>query len=271
MTGGIYKVIRHPQYAALSFTGLGLLLVWPRFLVLIMYITMLFVYFFLAKHEERECEERYGESYRVYKSMTSMFIPGRLSAFHRLPALPKGGLKRFASILLVYLIVLTVSVNVAFALRDYSLSTISTLYSEDSATIAIPLMNKEDLEQTLRIALEDPRVQSRLKEATQGEVERFLNYVSPSQWYFSDIPSNIPEGMHGHHQSEDYNRDLYKILFTQARLKSEYPVSGKNIIQNTIARIPVLEVNVNKATGKVIGIDTPPSHVRWGDIPTPLF
>ena len=271
VTGGIYKVIRHPQYVALSITGLGLLLVWPRFLVLIMYITMLFVYFFLAKHEERECEEKYGESYRAYKSMTSMFIPGRVSAFHKLPALPKGGPKRLASILLIYLIFLTVSVTAAFALRDYSLSTISTLYSENSSTIGIPFMNKEDLEQTLRIALEDAQVQSRLKETTQGHVERFLNYVSPSEWYFSDIPFTIPEGMHGHYQPEDYDRDLYKILFTQAKLKSEFPVSGRGIIKNTIARIPVLEVNVNRATGKVIGIDTPPSQVRWGDIPTPLF
>lgn len=43
--GGIYKYIRHPQYVSLSICSFGLLLVWPRYLVLIMFITMLFTYY----------------------------------------------------------------------------------------------------------------------------------------------------------------------------------------------------------------------------------
>jgi protein-S-isoprenylcysteine O-methyltransferase Ste14 len=34
VTGGVYRYIRHPQYAALIIASLGMLLVWPRFLVL---------------------------------------------------------------------------------------------------------------------------------------------------------------------------------------------------------------------------------------------
>ena len=45
VTRGIYKVIRHPQYVALAIMGLGLLMVWPRFTVLIMFVSILFVYY----------------------------------------------------------------------------------------------------------------------------------------------------------------------------------------------------------------------------------
>ena len=272
VTGWIYKIIRHPQYVAFSIMGFGLLLAWPRFTVLIMYVTMLFVYFFLAKKEEKECEEKFGESYKAYKVRTSMFIPGRFSFLSKLPALPESDFKRFALVLVLYAIVLTVSVSAAFGLRDYSLSKISTFYSENSATIAAAFMSKKDLDNTLRIALGNPDVQSPLKEARNSKDEKFLNYVVPLEWYLPDVPvEKIPEGFHGHHQPGDYNRDLYKILITKARLSTDKPVSGVNIIKNTFARIPVLLVKVNKAKGEIIGIETPPAHVRWGDIPTPLF
>ena len=42
VTGGIYNLIRHPQYAALAVSGFGLLILWPRYIVLLSYITMLF-------------------------------------------------------------------------------------------------------------------------------------------------------------------------------------------------------------------------------------
>lgn len=272
VTGGIYKIIRHPQYVAFSIMGFGLLLAWPRFTVLIMYVTMLFVYFFLAKTEEKECEEKFGESYKAYKAGTSMFVPGPFSVLNKLPALPNSRFKKFALVLVIYAIVLTISVNAAFGLRDYSLSKISTFYSKNSVSIATAFMNTDELKNALQIALENPEVQTQLKEAKNGKDEVFLNYVVPLEWYLPDIPlEKIPEGFHGHHQPGDYNPHFYKILITKARLSTDKPVSGVNIIKNTFARIPVLLVKVNKANGEVIGIETPPAHVRWGDIPTPLF
>ena len=48
----LYRWVRHPQYLFLAISGLGLLLFWPRFLILVLYISMLFVYYILAKNEE---------------------------------------------------------------------------------------------------------------------------------------------------------------------------------------------------------------------------
>ena len=52
----LYRWVRHPQYLFLAISGLGLLLFWPRFIILILYISMLFVYYILAKNGKRlEC------------------------------------------------------------------------------------------------------------------------------------------------------------------------------------------------------------------------
>src|SRR5467141_3242005 len=60
--GGFYKRIRHPQYLFLGLAGLGLLIVWPRFILLLASINMLWFYYLLARSEERRIEERYGRS-----------------------------------------------------------------------------------------------------------------------------------------------------------------------------------------------------------------
>ena len=75
VTGGIYKYIRHPQYLSFAICSFGLLLLWPRFIVLIMFITMLFAYFLLARLEEQECIDKFGESYIEYMRGTNMFFP----------------------------------------------------------------------------------------------------------------------------------------------------------------------------------------------------
>src|SRR5258708_2061489 len=50
---GFYKRIRHPQYLWLAISGLGLVIVWPRFVLLLVYIHMLWFYYLLARDEER--------------------------------------------------------------------------------------------------------------------------------------------------------------------------------------------------------------------------
>jgi len=71
-----YKRIRHPQYLFLALAGLGLLIVWPRFILLIAYINMLWFYYLLALSEERRMEARYGDAYRGERQRTWMFLPG---------------------------------------------------------------------------------------------------------------------------------------------------------------------------------------------------
>jgi protein-S-isoprenylcysteine O-methyltransferase Ste14 len=49
---GLYSLIRHPQYVALATAGAGLAILWPRFLVVVLWLAMVLVYYLLARDEE---------------------------------------------------------------------------------------------------------------------------------------------------------------------------------------------------------------------------
>ena len=71
-----YAKVRHPQYLFLAISGFGLLLYWPRFIILIMYVTMLFVYYLLARNEEWRMKHEAPDIYETYMKNTPMFLPG---------------------------------------------------------------------------------------------------------------------------------------------------------------------------------------------------
>jgi protein-S-isoprenylcysteine O-methyltransferase Ste14 len=77
---GLYRSIRHPQYLALALWGIGMAILWPRFIVLATLSLMFVLYYFLAKDEERRMLGRYGASYERYQERTGMFLPRALEA-----------------------------------------------------------------------------------------------------------------------------------------------------------------------------------------------
>lgn len=272
VTSGLYKFVRHPQYVAFAVMGFGLLLAWPRFTVLIIYVTMLFVYYWLAKYEEKECEQKFGESYRQYQQQTSMFLVDKLSLFRKLPGLPPSGLSRIAGFALVYTGVLGTALLLAFWLRDYSISQLAVVYSDNSVTIGADTIAEKRLQKALEIARQNPEVRSHLAQATNGGAEIYLNYVVPATWHLPDVPmEETPKGIHGHYQPDDYDRSLYKVLLTRARTFSSEPLAAEAIIKQTCGREPLVLAYVDLEAGVVTNVETPPDHVRWGDIPTPLF
>lgn len=266
VTFGIYKVIRHPQYTALIVAGFGMLLVWPRFLVLIMYITMLFVYYFLARHEEKECEEKYGDGYLTYKANTPMFFPVKLPAALKISILPKAGWQRSVTITAVYATVMTLSITTGFQLRNYGLSTISAVYFDKVALVSFPSMTPENIKRIWQISQTNPEVKRVFREDA-----RYLSYVLPSEWYSSDVPMNIPDGLHGHHEPHNYAKDQFKMVITQANFAGEKLMAQKDIIKYACSRTGMLEVYIDTTKDEVTAVRKPPGNVRWGNIPTPLF
>lgn len=81
-----YGKIRHPQYLFLAISGFGLLLYWPRFIILFMYINMLFVYYLLAKNEEWRMRQEAPLAYESYMHTTPMFLPGEPGASSTKPS-----------------------------------------------------------------------------------------------------------------------------------------------------------------------------------------
>jgi len=72
---GIYKWIRHPQYAGLLIIGIGMILGWATLTSLLLYPVMILMYLRLAKKEEKDMLEEFGEEYRTYMQSTKRFIP----------------------------------------------------------------------------------------------------------------------------------------------------------------------------------------------------
>jgi protein-S-isoprenylcysteine O-methyltransferase Ste14 len=75
VTTGIYRYIRHPQYAGLLLMSLGMIIEWATLPMLILYPIMVFLYVRLAKKEERDMLNEFGDAYRAYMKRTKRFIP----------------------------------------------------------------------------------------------------------------------------------------------------------------------------------------------------
>jgi protein-S-isoprenylcysteine O-methyltransferase Ste14 len=84
---GPYASVRHPQYVAFVLIMFGFLLQWPTVLTLAMFPILVTMYVRLARREERESLEYFGDVYAAYMTRTPAFIPRRTAAP---PVLPEG-------------------------------------------------------------------------------------------------------------------------------------------------------------------------------------
>jgi protein-S-isoprenylcysteine O-methyltransferase Ste14 len=75
VTDGVYSFSRHPQYAGFILMTLGLLVHWATLPLLIMWPILVLQYYRLARREEADMEEEFGEEYREYKMKVPMFLP----------------------------------------------------------------------------------------------------------------------------------------------------------------------------------------------------
>ena len=74
-TSGPYAVVRHPQYDGFVLILLGFLVQWPTIPTIVMFPALVIMYTRLARREEREVRERFGEEYDRYAAGTPAFIP----------------------------------------------------------------------------------------------------------------------------------------------------------------------------------------------------
>jgi len=110
VTGGLYRFVRHPQYISLTLFSTGVLLTWGRAIMWLAFFLMMFLYYYLARSEERTCIRLFGEAYERYRERTSFVIPGdkalrplgaRLAAL-KLPAPVRVGLSLAITLLVCF-------------------------------------------------------------------------------------------------------------------------------------------------------------------------
>lgn len=72
---GPYALVRHPQYVAFIAIMAGFLMQWPTLPTVVMFPILVTMYVRLAKREEREASEQFGDEYARYAAVVPAFIP----------------------------------------------------------------------------------------------------------------------------------------------------------------------------------------------------
>lgn len=75
-TGGLYALVRHPQYTGLFIGLFGEGIVhWPTIFSVALFPIIVLVYWLLARSEEKRVLKEFGDEYRAYQRRVPMFIP----------------------------------------------------------------------------------------------------------------------------------------------------------------------------------------------------
>jgi protein-S-isoprenylcysteine O-methyltransferase Ste14 len=172
---GLYTWIRHPQYLGLGLTGLGLSILWPRFLVAALWAVMVMLYYFLARDEERRMIGQFGDGYRDYMDRTGMFVPKAVedAAWKLLPV--RSSTARAA---LGIVAVAVLSVGGAFAARAYTVSALPLVSSGPVTALAVLPGDLGMLDHRMAAVLGLPEIKTRLDDK-RGP---FLVYVMPKDY-----------------------------------------------------------------------------------------
>lgn len=185
-TGSLYRWVRHPQYACFAVAGWGILVSWPRFLLLGGWVTMLFLYSGLARFEERRMEERFESEYRGFAATRGALLPGspvrRLfeATFGRMRPRPLGWA-------LAYVFCLLIAFSLAFALRGYTIrhSAIQLRPQDRTAIVSVWPQPGEWMERVVAVARSEPQVMKRLSSEADDVV--LVATILPSRYGMKDM------------------------------------------------------------------------------------
>lgn len=290
---GLYAIVRHPQYTGLAMAGIGLTILWPRFLTLMFLAVMMFLYYLLAKDEEQRMLSLYGETYRKYLERTGMFLP-RLTARHA----PVRRLTLW-KVLVIFVALIGGAAVAGFGLRAYTVAHLP-LKAIDGINAICVLPNDLPMEEELlKGTLDDPNVAEKLHSMLAASENLILAYVVPvnyimqgmiadtgPEWrlfqrhqtlamisdYILNPVGHLQGGHTGHtgpmmHESPEMQR---RIIFIE--------VSGKKSLTTPSAdfgindkRTPRFFVDIHLHTDQVLQVRDTPSGTGWGDVPTPMF
>ncbi|MDY6765819.1 MAG: isoprenylcysteine carboxylmethyltransferase family protein [Candidatus Nanohaloarchaea archaeon] len=74
VTDGLYRYSRNPQYVGIILIAFGWVVGWPTLLTLTLFPLVVYAYYRLARTEEEEMLERYGDEYAAYAGKVPLLI-----------------------------------------------------------------------------------------------------------------------------------------------------------------------------------------------------
>ena len=292
----VYRRIRHPQYLFLCIAGFGLLTVWPRMIILILYLGMVLAYYWLARFEENQLEANHP-GYAEYKKRTAMFIPGD----------PGGKLFRFflgwisnrrLALTVSTCAVAAMVIGTGLVLRRYTIGHAATdlLAGDRVMAIAAWPMPAVKIERVVNVTLEDPRVRAALgKEpgaaftvhllptnygmvnmfADIGTDHHMFSKISPGRFKYLltfVFPFAVPDLKNRIMGSP---QDAYKVMFSRVDEPGHPFISVDHVIDLSAKMTPLVIADVRwRSSGAdpvLQDVVTPARRSFWGDITMPMF
>jgi len=290
---GLYAFIRHPQYFALEIAGLGLSILWPRFLTVVLWILMTVVYYFLAKDEERRMLQSHEGTYRDYMNKTGMFLPLRIEQL--IVPTSRSGLAAMAFLFV------TMVIGAAFFLRTYTINHL-TLWEKDQYVTGIAVLPEDGFKMDHRMAdilsakdIKDRMVNNKrylvyfiprdyimqgMIADTGGDWKLFNQHHSLAMitdWIFNPF-GHLREGhhaMHGgmhmeHHVSADSEGDVVRRLIFLS-IEDISVKSPADLFSINALRVPQFMADVDVHNMQILDVKELPHGSGWGTVPTPMF
>jgi protein-S-isoprenylcysteine O-methyltransferase Ste14 len=293
---GLYSIIRHPQYVGLALAGIGLSILWPRFLTVALWLIMIGLYYLLSKDEERRMLKAYPDTYRSYMSRTGMFLPKKIER-----PLSPGGL--FGKIGL-YIFIVAFTLGTVFFLRDYTVKHLA-LWNESSSmggpqVVALALMPDDAriMEHRMNDTLAMEGVRSKLKENS-----KYLVYFIPTDYIMQGLIADTGDEWRLYHRHFTLSRFLDWVLHPFSHLSGHYhhmDAQGRmhaannaqmGVVRRLIfirisdgalrrptdffainaVRTPEFMVDIDVHNLKLLQIKGLSSETGWGKLPTPTF
>lgn len=299
VTAAFYSKVRHPQYFFLAISGFGLLLYWPRFIILIFFITMLYVYYLLARNEEWRMRQEAPGVYEKYMADIPMFLPFEPGG--KIYALLFGWIQpKWAGIFVSYVLVLCLSLLAAVGIRNYTVRQLPAV--ETKGVTLVPVFERP--EQEVIDLYEHIAADEAVKDFLDRHEHANLAYIMPgdffltalvtdeNRWFSNDMIERFPEVLEWHEHKfkgglGKFFRIFYNFIGTLGGVKTNYdverfifvsvvdfdgrPVSGRRLFGLGLRRTPAILVDYDRFEEKVINVmQTAPGH-KWGSIPMPTF
>ncbi|OKY73628.1 MAG: hypothetical protein BM485_17570 [Desulfobulbaceae bacterium DB1] len=294
-----YSKIRHPQYLFLAISGFGLLLYWPRFIILIMYVTMLFIYYLLARNEEWRMKQEAPAGYEEYMKKTPMFLPGEPGG--RIHSLLLGWIKpKWLGILALYCLVLVLSVGTAMGIREYTVSRLPLVTTDTMTLLPVFPRPADEVKKLYRAILSSAEAGPILRENRAAH----LAYIFPADFFLTalvtdedrrfsdDIIERFPEVLEWHQHkfsgglgkffrifynffktlgSVETNYDVERFVFVSVQDEKGKLAAGKDLFSLFTRRTPMLLIDVDAHDHRVLSIIQTSGRHKWGAMPMPSF
>jgi len=294
-----YSKIRHPQYLFLAISGFGLLLYWPRFIILIMYVTMLFVYYLLARNEEWRMIHEAPGVYENYMKTSAMFLPGEPGG--KIYNILFGWIRpKWFGLLVTYCLTLILSISLAMGVRAYTIDKLHTIPAENITFLPVfprPVAEVSALYQSM---VSSEKFQKELAASEPAN----LAYIFPADFFLTalvtdrdrrfsdDIIERFPEVLEWpQHKFSGglgkFFRIFHSFVITTATRQTDYEVErfvfvrvedaqGKLLPDGDLfvigaRRRPVLIVDIDAVDYKILSIVNTSGEHKWGTMPMPSF